>query len=133
MSFEKGPLDRLLGSGRLVVESAGEHGQIVLRDIPRVESTQATLSRLVEEEQRGWSGTRGTSREPDHHLAPADGIAEITLTRPEAMNAISTAMAAELTRVFAELAAASEVRVVVFGAAGTRAFSAGADLKDGPA
>jgi uncharacterized membrane protein YdbT with pleckstrin-like domain len=52
VSFEKGLLDRLLGAGRLVVESAGEHGQIVLRDIPRVESTQATLFRLVEEEQR---------------------------------------------------------------------------------
>lgn len=52
VSFSKGPLDRLLGSGRLVVESAGEHGQIVLTDIPRVEFTQATLFRLVEEEQR---------------------------------------------------------------------------------
>ena len=52
VSFEKGPLDRLLGSGRLVVESAGEHGQILLNDIPRVEFTQATLFRLVEDEQR---------------------------------------------------------------------------------
>ena len=52
VSFEKGLLDRLFGSGRLVVESAGEHGQIVLTDIPRVEYTQATLFRLVEEEQR---------------------------------------------------------------------------------
>jgi uncharacterized membrane protein YdbT with pleckstrin-like domain len=52
VSFEKGLLDRLLGSGRLVVESAGEHGQIVLTDIPRVEFTQATLFRLVEDEQR---------------------------------------------------------------------------------
>jgi uncharacterized membrane protein YdbT with pleckstrin-like domain len=52
VSFEKGLLDRLLGSGRLVVESAGEHGQIVLRDIPRVEFVHATLFRLVEEEQR---------------------------------------------------------------------------------
>jgi len=52
VSLEKGPLDRLLGSGRLVVESAGEHGQIVLRDIPRVESAQAALFRLTEEEQR---------------------------------------------------------------------------------
>jgi uncharacterized membrane protein YdbT with pleckstrin-like domain len=52
VSFQQGPLDRLLGSGRLVVESAGEHGQIVLTDIPRVESTHATLFRLVEEEQR---------------------------------------------------------------------------------
>ncbi len=38
VSFQKGPLDRLLGSGRLTVESAGEHGQIVLTDIPRVET-----------------------------------------------------------------------------------------------
>ena len=52
VSFEKGLLDRLLGAGRLVVESAGEHGQIMLRDIPNVEYVQATLFRLVEDEQR---------------------------------------------------------------------------------
>ncbi len=52
VSFSKGLLDRLLGSGRLVVESAGEHGQIVLTDIPQVESTQARLFELVEAEQR---------------------------------------------------------------------------------
>jgi uncharacterized membrane protein YdbT with pleckstrin-like domain len=52
VSFEKGLLDRVLGAGRLVVESAGEHGQIVLRDIPRVADVQATLFRLVEDEQR---------------------------------------------------------------------------------
>jgi uncharacterized membrane protein YdbT with pleckstrin-like domain len=51
VSFSKGLLDRLLGSGRLTVESAGEHGQIVLNDIPHVEATQGTLYRLVEEEQ----------------------------------------------------------------------------------
>ena len=52
VSFEQGPLDRLLGAGRLVVESAGEHGRIVLRDIPNVQYVQATLFRLVEDEQR---------------------------------------------------------------------------------
>ena len=51
VSFEKGLLDRLLGAG-LVVESAGEHGQILLKDIPHVEQVQGTLFRLVEEEQR---------------------------------------------------------------------------------
>ena len=63
VSFEKGLLDRLLGSGRLVVESAGEHGQIVLNDIPRVEFTQATMFRLVEEEQRRLERNERTSRE----------------------------------------------------------------------
>jgi len=52
VSFEQGPLDRLLGCGRLVVESAGEHGQIVLTEIPHVQYVHATLFRLVEDEQR---------------------------------------------------------------------------------
>ena len=52
VSFEKGVLDRVLGAGRLVVESAGEHGQIVLTDIPHVEYVQATLFKLVEDEQQ---------------------------------------------------------------------------------
>jgi uncharacterized membrane protein YdbT with pleckstrin-like domain len=52
VSFSHGMIERMLGCGTLVVESAGEHGQILLRDIPRVESVQATLFRLVEEEQR---------------------------------------------------------------------------------
>jgi membrane protein YdbS with pleckstrin-like domain len=51
VSFQKGPLDRLLGSGQLTVESAGEHGQIVLTDIPHVEQVHSTLFRLAEEEQ----------------------------------------------------------------------------------
>ena len=51
VSFEKGLLDRLLGAGRLVVESAGEHGQLVLTEIPRVQHVQATLFQLVENEQ----------------------------------------------------------------------------------
>jgi membrane protein YdbS with pleckstrin-like domain len=52
VSFERGPLDRLLGTGRLVVESAGEHGQIVLTEIPHVETVHSTIFRLVEDEQR---------------------------------------------------------------------------------
>jgi membrane protein YdbS with pleckstrin-like domain len=52
VSFEQGPLDRLMGCGRLVVESAGEHGQIVLTEIPHVQSVHTTLFQLVGEEQR---------------------------------------------------------------------------------
>jgi membrane protein YdbS with pleckstrin-like domain len=51
VSFSQGPIDRLLGCGRLTVESAGEHGQLVLTEIPRVEMVQATLFQLVEDEQ----------------------------------------------------------------------------------
>jgi uncharacterized membrane protein YdbT with pleckstrin-like domain len=40
-------LDRMLGCGTLVVESAGEHGQVLLNDIPRVEETQRELASLI--------------------------------------------------------------------------------------
>jgi hypothetical protein len=40
-------LDRMLGCGTLVVESAGEHGQVLLSDIPRVEETQREISTLI--------------------------------------------------------------------------------------
>ncbi len=52
VSFSHGLIDRILGCGRLVVESAGEHGQLVLTEIPQVEQVQSTLYQLVEEEQQ---------------------------------------------------------------------------------
>jgi uncharacterized membrane protein YdbT with pleckstrin-like domain len=51
VSFAQGLLDRVLGCGRLVVESPGEHGQLVLTEIPQVQRVQATLFQLVEDEQ----------------------------------------------------------------------------------
>jgi uncharacterized membrane protein YdbT with pleckstrin-like domain len=51
VSFAQGILDRMLGCGRLVVESPGEHGQLVLTEIPHVQQVQATLFQLVEDEQ----------------------------------------------------------------------------------
>ncbi|HVB27196.1 MAG TPA: PH domain-containing protein [Mycobacteriales bacterium] len=48
VSYRHGPLQRLLRCGTLVVESAGERGQIVLADVPRVETVQRELYRRVE-------------------------------------------------------------------------------------
>jgi uncharacterized membrane protein YdbT with pleckstrin-like domain len=54
--FEHGIMDRLLGCGTLVVESAGERGQLVLVDVPRVKKVQLEIYRLHEEddERRRW-------------------------------------------------------------------------------
>ncbi len=57
-------------------------------------------------------------------------VAEIVLDRPGALNAIDTAMAKRLAQVCAELASDGQVRAVVLAAAGERAFSVGADLKE---
>jgi uncharacterized membrane protein YdbT with pleckstrin-like domain len=51
VSFSHGLIDRLLGCGQLVVESAGEHGRLVLTEIPHIEAVQSTLFQLVEDEQ----------------------------------------------------------------------------------
>jgi enoyl-CoA hydratase/carnithine racemase len=57
-------------------------------------------------------------------------VAELELHRPEALNALNTAMAVELARAGATLAADRAVRVVVLTAAGDKAFCVGADLKE---
>jgi uncharacterized membrane protein YdbT with pleckstrin-like domain len=51
VSFTHGPIDRLLGCGKLIVESAGEHGQLVLNEIPQVQQVQSALFQLVADEQ----------------------------------------------------------------------------------
>jgi uncharacterized membrane protein YdbT with pleckstrin-like domain len=60
VSFQHGPIDRLLGCGKLIVESAGEHGQLLLPEIPNVEHVQSTLFQLVENEQQRLPGSGGT-------------------------------------------------------------------------
>jgi uncharacterized membrane protein YdbT with pleckstrin-like domain len=49
VSFHHNVFERLLRCGTLTVESAGERGQLVLRDVPQVESVQRELYRLVDE------------------------------------------------------------------------------------
>lgn len=60
----------------------------------------------------------------------ADGVAVVTLNRPEAMNALSKALRAELAAVMRDMDSRADVRVVVLTGAGERAFTAGLDLKE---
>jgi enoyl-CoA hydratase/carnithine racemase len=63
--------------------------------------------------------------------APEDsGIWQITLNRPDVMNAMNTALFTELRAAVRELSANAAVRVLVLTGAGTRAFSVGGDLKE---
>ena len=57
-------------------------------------------------------------------------VAQIELSRPEALNAISSELARELVAVTTSVAADASVRAVVLTAAGDRAFCVGADLKE---
>jgi uncharacterized membrane protein YdbT with pleckstrin-like domain len=51
VSFGHNLFERMLGCGTLTIESAGERGQVVLVDIPRVEKVQSTLYELVEDDR----------------------------------------------------------------------------------
>jgi enoyl-CoA hydratase/carnithine racemase len=59
----------------------------------------------------------------------ADGIAVLTLNRPQARNSLSEALIAALTKALADIADDNRVRVVVLAANGP-AFSAGHDMKE---
>ncbi|MDE2362413.1 MAG: enoyl-CoA hydratase [Hyphomicrobiales bacterium] len=59
-----------------------------------------------------------------------DRIATVTLNRPDAMNALSRGLRRELDAAIRRLSADDEVDVVILTGAGTRAFTAGLDLKE---
>jgi enoyl-CoA hydratase/carnithine racemase len=63
-----------------------------------------------------------------HH--DAGHVAEIVLDRPDAHNALSTAMAQQLAAATEEVAADPRVRAVVLTSSSTKAFCVGADLKE---
>ncbi len=64
-------------------------------------------------------------------VAIEDGVATITLDRPEAMNTLTRASAVALSKVFDATDADDAVRAVIVTGAGRRAFCAGADLSGG--
>lgn len=63
-------------------------------------------------------------------LDKTDGIATITLNRPEAMNALSHGLRTELFDACQDIAQDDDIRAVIVTGAGERAFTAGLDLKE---
>jgi uncharacterized membrane protein YdbT with pleckstrin-like domain len=65
VSFDHASIfERILGCGTLVVESAGERGQLVLRDVPHVEEVQRDVYRLAEDDE---VRRRGSHDDPADH------------------------------------------------------------------
>ncbi len=60
----------------------------------------------------------------------ADGVALVTVNRPEKLNALNTALVRQLGECFAALKRDAAVRVVVLTGAGEKAFVAGADIAE---
>jgi len=61
-------------------------------------------------------------------LERADGVATITIDRPQALNALDAPTLRDLARALRDVRRADDVRAVVLTGAGPKAFSAGADI-----
>jgi enoyl-CoA hydratase len=64
----------------------------------------------------------------DAPMAGHEGVALVTIDRPEALNALSFALLAELADALEELDRDGRTRVVILTGSGERAFAAGADI-----
>jgi uncharacterized membrane protein YdbT with pleckstrin-like domain len=51
VAFVRTLWDRMVNAGTLTIESAGEHGQETLKDVPHSDLVQQTINRLIEEDQ----------------------------------------------------------------------------------
>jgi uncharacterized membrane protein YdbT with pleckstrin-like domain len=57
VSYERSLMDRILGCGSLIVQTAAEDGMVVLRDVPDVEQVSREISQLL-------FGPQGTQHPP---------------------------------------------------------------------
>ena len=67
---------------------------------------------------------------PLHTLSMEEGVALVTLNRPQALNSINRALRLELLELFPRLDMDRNVKVIVITGAGDKAFCTGADLKE---
>lgn len=77
------------------------------------------------------SGPRSEDREDTAvEYVKRDHVAQVTLSRPEVLNAMDLRMHIELAEVWDDIEADDDIWVVVLTGAGDRAFSVGQDLKE---
>jgi uncharacterized membrane protein YdbT with pleckstrin-like domain len=84
--YEQSFFERIVNSGTLVVESAGEDGQQVFRNIPNADETQQLINRLVEgdHDRRSRNAARYEAQyearyDADYHGGgPVDGLDQPT-------------------------------------------------------
>jgi len=63
-------------------------------------------------------------------LETIDGVAKLTVNRPQSLNALNSELLSELECAFHQLERDAAVRVIVMTGAGEKAFVAGADIKE---
>ena len=65
VGFSQSLLDRMVGAGTLTIESASEHGQETLTNVPNSDQQQQLLNRLIEQDgERRMRGAHGGYQQP---------------------------------------------------------------------
>ncbi|KAI5928548.1 ClpP/crotonase-like domain-containing protein [Camillea tinctor] len=85
----------------------------------------STLPRIA----RPFSSTAARSYEFVQTSQPRPGVGQVTLSRPKALNALSTPLITELNQALGELNSSDDVSVIVLTGS-EKAFAAGADIKE---
>lgn len=75
VGFSQSLWDRMVGAGTLTVESAGEHGQLRLVNVPNSDDQQQLLNRLIEEdgERRARLASGYPQQDYSHERYPQQG------------------------------------------------------------
>jgi membrane protein YdbS with pleckstrin-like domain len=75
VGFSRTLWDRLVGAGTLTIESAGEHGQETLTNVPHSDLAQQTLNRLIEQDhdRRAYEAAHGPNPNPPGYQQPPPG------------------------------------------------------------
>lgn len=89
--------------------------------------TQTAPTETAQPADRRFVSTTLPAAAPD---GPLEGVALVTIDRPEALNALRFDLLDELADALARLDADETCRAIVLTGAGTRAFAAGADIRE---
>ena len=63
-------------------------------------------------------------------LSISEGVATLTINRPESLNALNTETLAELKHIFGQVINDASVKGIILTGSGEKAFVAGADIKE---
>lgn len=74
VAFNQTLFERIFGTGDLMIESAGTHGQTRYKDIPKPEGVQSLIYRVREQRMRAIEGRSGT---PAPAPAPESSVSQL--------------------------------------------------------
>ena len=84
VGFSQSLLDRMVGAGTLTIESASEHGQETLTNVPNSDQQQQLMNQLIEQDgERRMRGAYGGYQQPaSQQQYPPQSTRRSSSTRP---------------------------------------------------